>query len=231
MLQIARATLLSLILSSQAIATPLGLCEIFEDPLPTGSSGASSICDEKSAQAAGKGAANAPATEWNTVGLKQDRFGLFAEGGLAVEMKIEGTPTADATVLARIVSTQAAGATEPRAVENSATWMLVVLERRPDGSQQIVLRHYAYAGADVVLVREVRSSALPAAVLEALTLQVDRRADVVQLRIASASFVVTLEAQDFGALIPWVQLRGPNSLQPAGINDSRYAVTSAWAEH
>jgi hypothetical protein len=106
-----------------------------------------------------------------------------------------------------------------------------VLERGPDGSQQIVLRHYAYAGASVVLVREVRSSALPAAALGALTLEVDRRAGVVQLRIASPSVAVTIDAHEFGALIPWVKLRGPNSLQPAGIENSRYAVTTAWAEH
>lgn len=230
MLRFARATLLGLILSSQALATPLGLCEIFEDPLPTGSSGASSICDDKSAQVPGKGSAGAPATEWNTVGLKQDRFGLFAQGGLKADLRIAGTPAADATVLARIIATQAGGTVDVRAVEDSRSWILVVLERDSDGSQRIVLRHYAYAGAEVVRVAEARSPTLPSSVLDALTLQVDRRAGVVHLRISSKSTSVTLDAQDFGDLIPWVKMRGPNSLQPAGVGTSRYEVKTAWAQ-
>lgn len=231
MFQIARATLLGLILSSQAMATPLGLCEIFEDPLPTGSSGATSICDDKSAQVSGKSAAGVPATEWNTIGLKQDRFGLFAEGGLELAMQIEGTPSADATVLARVTPTQAAGTTDPRAVEDSRAWVLVVLERGLDGSQQIVLRHYAYAGAEVVLRGEARSPALQSAALDTLTLQVDRHAGVVRIRVDSPASAVTLDVHQFGDLIPWVKLRGPNSLQPAGVGSSRYQVKSAWAPH
>lgn len=228
MIRIARAALLSLILSGQALATPLGLCEIFEDPLPTGGSASGSLCDEKSALASGKSTTGLPATEWNTVGLKQTRFGLFDAGGLRLNLGFSGEPLERTTVLARIVATQPAGDVQLRAVEDSRQWMLVVLERDAQGTASLVLRRYVFEGADVVRKEEARSQALPKGEAGALRLSVDRVGNSTRLVVASASAEVSLDAPSFGSLIPWIQLRGPNSLQPAGISASSYSFGSAW---
>ncbi|MFN7781720.1 MAG: hypothetical protein ACK5PG_03190 [Lysobacterales bacterium] len=228
MISFARAALLSLILSGQALATPLGLCEIFEDPLPTGGNASGSLCDEKSALTSGKSATGLPATEWNTLGLKQNRFGLFDAGGLRLDLGFSGEPSEGSTVLARIVATQPAGDLQLRAIEDSRQWMLVVLERDAQGAAHLVLRRYVFEGAEVVRESEARSQALPKGETGNLRLTVDLAGNSTRLIVSTASAEVSLDAPAFGSLIPWIQLRGPNSLQPAGITTSTYRFDSAW---
>jgi hypothetical protein len=212
---------------STAIASDLGLCELFEEPMGR----IAGDCQEKQLRGGSSHVA-----EWTTLGLRPDRHGLMAEAGFGIDFDFDLQPGAiGALPIARISPTRPSLGPngKPRAVDDGSQWLQVVVLGSGDEAW-VALRHYTERPAGIELVAEVSGPTLDLGqTRQHLWLSVEREAGSVRIQVdtvdPAASGPLHLELVDFGELLPWVQLRGPLAPATGAISNSNYANPWGWS--